>query len=585
MAEKKFFLTAAIDFGTTYSGYAFQLTSDYEPKDPTKKILCPQSWNEGTTKLTSMKTPTCLLLDRNKDIDSFGYVAEDKYAELCMDGDNKSWYFFRRFKMELHDTKGLKKTTMLTDETGKQLQALTVFSKSIECLTQHLFQMLADQKINVNKSAIKWVLTVPAIWDDTAKGFMKKAAKWAGIPKENLTIALEPEAASLFCQYLPVERFNMGGKSGFGDAKPGTTYMILDLGGGTADITVHEKISTGKLKEVHRASGGPWGGTAVDGAFIQLLSQTVGGPVFKAFMNDHRYDYIELMREFEMVKRNVSADTKDLVKIKLPVSLNETCIAMVKKDFLTLVKQAKKDKQISFAGDKSKFDPEVIRNLFRKVTDKIVAHMKKILDDTPQGKKVSLILMVGGFSESAFVQDVIKKEFHEKKGRKVLIPRDAGICVVQGAVVYGKQPGNIASRILKVTYGAKLSLPFNPKIHDKKKKYDCDGTERCADIFGEFIHADTEVQADQVLNETYHTVRPYQGDTTLVIYTSNQNRTNYVDESGCTKLGELVVKIPNPSEEIRDIAVEYIFGDTELHVRAFEAKDKIPCKASLKLLA
>lgn len=104
-ADQDYLLIAALDFGTTYSGCAFQMTSDYDPKNPTHKILSPQAWNEGPARLTSMKTPTCLLLDNNKEIDSFGYMAEDKYAELCMDGDDKNFYFFRRFKMELHDTK------------------------------------------------------------------------------------------------------------------------------------------------------------------------------------------------------------------------------------------------------------------------------------------------------------------------------------------------------------------------------------------------------------------------------------------------------------------------------------------------
>lgn len=48
---------------------------------------------------------------------------------------------------------------------------------------------------------------------------------------QHLKIALEPEAASLFCQYLPVEKFSIGGQVSFSDAKPGTTYMIVDLGG------------------------------------------------------------------------------------------------------------------------------------------------------------------------------------------------------------------------------------------------------------------------------------------------------------------------------------------------------------------
>ena len=36
--------------------------------------------------------------------------------------------------------------------------------------------------------------------------------------------------------------------------------MVVDCGGGTVDITVHEITNTdGKLREVFRASGGPYG--------------------------------------------------------------------------------------------------------------------------------------------------------------------------------------------------------------------------------------------------------------------------------------------------------------------------------------
>jgi hypothetical protein len=40
----------------------------------------------------------------------------------------------------------------------------------------------------------------------------------------------------------------------------GTRYMVVDCGGGTVDITVHEMVSeAGNLLELHRASGGPYG--------------------------------------------------------------------------------------------------------------------------------------------------------------------------------------------------------------------------------------------------------------------------------------------------------------------------------------
>lgn len=41
---------------------------------------------------------------------------------------------------------------------------------------------------------------------------------------------------------------------------PGSSYMVVDCGGGTVDITVHELAGAGgKLRELYRASGGPHG--------------------------------------------------------------------------------------------------------------------------------------------------------------------------------------------------------------------------------------------------------------------------------------------------------------------------------------
>ena len=40
----------------------------------------------------------------------------------------------------------------------------------------------------------------------------------------------------------------------------GTRYMVVDCGGGTVDITVYEMESKyGCLKELHKATGGPFG--------------------------------------------------------------------------------------------------------------------------------------------------------------------------------------------------------------------------------------------------------------------------------------------------------------------------------------
>jgi len=51
----------------------------------------------------------------------------------------------------------------------------------------------------------------------------------AGIDGANLIIALEPEAASLFCQHIPVEKLRGG--EGIRPFTPGNRYLVLDAGG------------------------------------------------------------------------------------------------------------------------------------------------------------------------------------------------------------------------------------------------------------------------------------------------------------------------------------------------------------------
>jgi hypothetical protein len=90
-------MVAAIDFGTTFSGYAFSMRSS------PNEIHCPH-WNPPSTELISHKTPTTVLLDGKKDFIAFGYDAEAQYLELAEQGkDANNYYYFRRFKMMLYD--------------------------------------------------------------------------------------------------------------------------------------------------------------------------------------------------------------------------------------------------------------------------------------------------------------------------------------------------------------------------------------------------------------------------------------------------------------------------------------------------
>lgn len=65
----------------------------------------------------------------------------------------------------------------LEDIRGNSMPAIGVFSLSIHALVSHLMGILETQGTGLEMDEINWVLTVPAIWSDTAKSFMRKSAE------------------------------------------------------------------------------------------------------------------------------------------------------------------------------------------------------------------------------------------------------------------------------------------------------------------------------------------------------------------------------------------------------------------------
>ena len=95
--EDKHFVVAAIDFGTTYSGYAFSFTRDPD------SIHMMRKWEGGDPGVNNQKTPTTLLLKPNGEFHSFGFSARDYYHDL-EESEAKRWYYFEKFKMSLHSS-------------------------------------------------------------------------------------------------------------------------------------------------------------------------------------------------------------------------------------------------------------------------------------------------------------------------------------------------------------------------------------------------------------------------------------------------------------------------------------------------
>jgi len=84
-------ISAAIHFGQerTQCGLSFK-------SDPTI-IQCLDIWLSWPIPLASTSTPTCVLINSQKQFDSFGFEAEEKYFNLTANGEHHGWMLFKGF--------------------------------------------------------------------------------------------------------------------------------------------------------------------------------------------------------------------------------------------------------------------------------------------------------------------------------------------------------------------------------------------------------------------------------------------------------------------------------------------------------
>lgn len=326
------------------------------------------------------------------------------------------------------------------------------------------------------------------------------------------------------------------------------------------------------MKELHKANGGDWGGTKVDALFTSLLADTVGKDVMAAFISENKYDFLHLLRNFEIKKRTISPELDGIVTFTVPVSLADTYREKNPGCNITDVALKSKYKgQLTWKGDKLRMEAKLTKTLFDEICKQIVDHMKELFRHVAV-KDVPSILLVGGFAESPMLQTAIREAFINKK---VIIPKEAGLAVLKGAVLCGHAPEKISGRICRYTYGIEKITKFDSTIHPLSKKVLRNNTEYCDHIFS--IHARVgqivEIGEPQV-KQTYIVVEPDQKAITFDIYTSNNKEPTYTTDAGVTQLGTLIIDLPDTSKGLdRGAIVHMTFSGTEIAVTAVDQDD------------
>jgi hypothetical protein len=605
-----------------------------------------RKWEDGDPGAIDQKTPTTLLLTPEGEFHSFGFTARNFYHDLSP-GEARRWLYFEKFKMALHYNKELKDDTELVATNGQSVRALTVFAYALRYFRNHALQEIRDQaQTNILNDDIRWVITVPAIWNAPAKQFMRQAAYMAEIASpdnpDQLLIALEPEAASIFVRRQRLQRLlpeaeeraleqtrravtpeptilvehsmTSGGSSlelsgshtlqtsfqYHRSVSPiltptevdmaGTRYMVIDCGGGTVDITVYEMVSeSGKLKELYMATGGPYGSTGVDQDFEKLLVKIFGADFIEAFKRKRPAGWVDLLLAFESRKRAATPFKSKPLNVSLPFSFTD----YHKKYRNCTVEAAVRSygsKEVRWSSQGMlRLMPEAMNRLFQPTLDNIKQAVTDVLNQ-PSVRGLKYIFLVGGFAESPMLQLEIRNAFSSVA--KVLLPSEAGLTILKGAVCFGLHPGVVVTRKSPLTYGVSVLNRFQRGSDPESKLVVKDGIEWCVDVFDTLVRAGESVAVGDTVVRRYAPAAASQRTSVFNIYSTDCTDVRFVTDPGVKKCGRLKLELSEAESSFtaglpavpREIQARMTFGDPEIKVVAVEVASGKVVRASIDFL-
>jgi len=433
-------VVVGIDFGSSGTGYAYS----YFDKN---KIIHGQIYGASV----DYKVPTEIILDDNNYVIRFGAECIKYLKEKRLEAD----HYFKGIKMELYENKNMIKAK----NSGKELPLKLVIQKVLETIKEMAIKEISKNRPYIinQTDKIKWVVTVPAIWDEHKKSVMMEACIGAGLVDRNtdksLFFALEPEAASLYCSInkeIDRDHFKMG-----------EYYIVCDLGGGTGDIVAHLVGSNNNLNEISPSCGGNYGSNEIDKyIFKDIIFKLFGCLNFNGYISKYKkknsenkednidegelfYDWTELEREIKDFKEgatNKKIENNEKYPINLSlfqdildddIDINELIEEYnnnLWEDNLKLTVKKNKKKWIV------EFPYGIIYNYMKIQADSI----SKIINDINLKKEIKTIIFVGGYCSNELLIGLIKNNLNNIN--TYLQPSNPILAIMEGAVLFGIEP-------------------------------------------------------------------------------------------------------------------------------------------------
>ncbi|CAG8784925.1 23729_t:CDS:2, partial [Gigaspora rosea] len=335
------------------------------------------------------------------------------------------------------------------------------------------------------------------------------------------------------------------------------TYLVVDCGGGTVDLTVRRLLPGGRIAETTERTGDFCGGTYVDDEFLKFLEEKAGKSAVKMLKEKH-YDQVNyLIHKFFCPEIKIPFNgKKDDFKI-IDFDIEKKCPALIQYITGSEKDQLEDDEwviELDFDTVQSFFDPVI-----RKITRLIALQLSKC-------SNCSVLFLVGGFGESRYLQQKIKEEFGSQV--KIAIPPNPSAAILIGACEYGLNMKAVTTRVLKWSYGVMVSPVWH--AGDPISRFD-NGR---IDKFYLLASKGTEVDVDKEFSSTMVPIFPDQTSVLFKFFYTHESNATYCDEPHVKKLGNFMVNgLPSESSGLnRSVVITLRFASMECTVATAKSK-------------
>lgn len=338
----------------------------------------------------------------------------------------------------------------------------------------------------LNEKINRAIISVPAYFNDKQRRDTKMAAELAGLTVERLIN--EPTAAAL--------------SLGSNILNQNLKFIVLDLGGGTFDVTLLETFEN--IMDVISISGD-----------TMLGGEDFTAKICEIFLKNIKLAITDLSRD-ERTKLYTKADrAKKLISLK--------------------------DVEIELEIKGKNYKSEITQKDFREAVKPLLVKMKAAIDKALQdgntdAREIEKVVLVGGAVKLGIIEEFTEKYFHKMRGEKIYFSSE-------NFIENNKLVSIVADPDTVVAYGVGIAVGMKERNKIFKERILTDvcpftlGTELVGNRFAPIIPRNTTVPTSK--SEYFYTIDDYQDKVNVGIY---QGESLNIDDN--LFLGNFLIDVP-----------------------------------------